>query len=316
MRMWKKICAVMTAGTICAMSLPWTVSAKDYTYGDLTYTVFEGGTVEITDCNESATEVEIPAEIDGMAVTSIGKETFSECTSLTDITIPDSVTSIGWSAFSGCTSLTEITIPDSVTSIAGRTFLGCNSLTQITILDSVTIIGSYAFTGCTSLTEITIPDSMISIEHGAFGSCTSLTEVIIPDSVIGIGWSAFGNCTSLTDVYYSGTEEEWNAIELFTSGNDYLLNATIHFNSTSFEITPSTGDIDGDNTVDANDAYFCLLAYAKMSVGSRSGLTDAQIQAADVNDDGTVDANDAYYILLYYAKKSVGQDVSWAELLG
>ncbi|MGN1402853.1 MAG: dockerin type I domain-containing protein [Ruminococcus sp.] len=82
------------------------------------------------------------------------------------------------------------------------------------------------------------------------------------------------------------------------------------------DLNDFTGDIDGDGVINANDAYFCLLAYAKISVGQDSGLTAAQIQAADVDDDGSITANDAYYILLYYAKKSVGQDVSWAELLG
>jgi len=92
---------------------------------------------------------------------------FSDCTSLTEITIPDSVTSIGSGAFSGCTSLTEITIPAGVTSIGGGMFSGCTSLTKITIPDSVTSIGSGAFSR-TGLTEITIPANVKSIGDYAF----------------------------------------------------------------------------------------------------------------------------------------------------
>ncbi|MBO4661169.1 MAG: leucine-rich repeat domain-containing protein, partial [Bacteroidaceae bacterium] len=63
------------------------------------------------------------------SVTSIGGSAFSNCNSLTSITIPYSVTSIGGSAFSNCNSLTSITIPYSVTSIGGSAFSNCNSLT-------------------------------------------------------------------------------------------------------------------------------------------------------------------------------------------
>ena len=49
-------------------------------------------------------------------------DAFSECTSLTDITIPDSVTEIGSVAFSGCRSLKHIVIPQSVSSIEDGTF--------------------------------------------------------------------------------------------------------------------------------------------------------------------------------------------------
>ncbi|MBR2646726.1 MAG: leucine-rich repeat domain-containing protein [Clostridia bacterium] len=44
----------------------------------------------------------------GNSVTSIGDWSFSNCTSLTSVTIPDSVTSIGDYAFFGCTGLTSI----------------------------------------------------------------------------------------------------------------------------------------------------------------------------------------------------------------
>ena len=110
-------------------------------------------------------------------ITVVRDDAFAYCSSLTSITIPDSVTSIGEWAFYGCSSLTSITIPNGVASIGNYTFWDCSSLTSITIPDSVTSIGSYAFYNCSSLTSVTIPDSVTSIGRYAFSYCSSLTSV-------------------------------------------------------------------------------------------------------------------------------------------
>ena len=222
---------------LCA-ALPLYAAGLD----DLRWTT-TNGEVAITDCDTEATgELVIPDTIDGNPVTSIWTDgagrtdLFAGCTSLTSITIPDSVTRIGVLAFSGCTSLTTIevgagnvnytgfngvlfnkekttlytypagntrssyTIPDSVTSIEPYAFEGCTSLTSITIPDSVTSIERFTFSGCTSLTSITIPDGVTSIGNGAFYRCDSLTSITIPDSVTSIERDAFLNCTSLTGI--------------------------------------------------------------------------------------------------------------------
>ena len=111
--------------------------------------------------------------------TSIGDWAFSGCSSLTSVTIPDSVTRIGDYAFYNCFGLTSITIPDSVISIGERAFEYCRNLTSVTIPDSVTSIGNYAFSS-TGLTSIVIPDSVTSIGDSAFAWCSGLTSVMIP----------------------------------------------------------------------------------------------------------------------------------------
>ena len=186
---------------------------------------------------------------------------FSDCVGLTSITIPNGVTSIGASAFSGCSSLTSVVIPDSVTSIGGSAFDGCNAalyteyeygryvgsgdnlyfvLVEVTdknmssyiIHENTKIIASNTFRSCSYLTSITIPSVMTNVGSVTFRDCTSLTSVVIPDSVTSIGDFAFDACTSLTDIYYTGSEEEWQVIVINNvyGGNDYLLNATIHYN--------------------------------------------------------------------------------------
>ena len=133
-------------------------------------------------------------------VTRISSYAFQECSSLTSITIPNSVVSIGFKAFWGCSGLTSITIPNSVTTIGQSAFQWCYGLTSITISNSMTNIGSFAFSECSSLTSITFPNSVTSIGEDAFYGCRSLTSVTIPNSVTTIGPSAFQNCfmTSVT----------------------------------------------------------------------------------------------------------------------
>ena len=78
------------------------------------------------------------------------------------------VLGINGSSFSGCSSLTSVTIPNSVTSIGDRAFRDCSSLTSVSIGNGVTSIGSNTFSGCSGLTSVTIPNSVTSIGDYAF----------------------------------------------------------------------------------------------------------------------------------------------------
>lgn len=72
------------------------------------------------------------------SVTSIGRESFHDCTGLTSITIPDNVTSIGRKSFEYCTGLTSVTIGGSVTYIDENAFAYCTKLTSITFNGTIT----------------------------------------------------------------------------------------------------------------------------------------------------------------------------------
>ena len=154
----------------------------------------------LTDNGKKYTEIGIPIKINGVTITTIGYRAFYYCSSLTSITIPDSVTSIEQLAFEWCSGLTSITIGNSVKTIAYQAFYNCSGLTSITIPDNVTSIESGAFYGCSGLTSVTIGNSVKTIGNEAFRDCRGLTSITIPNSVTYIGDDVFYNCSGLTNV--------------------------------------------------------------------------------------------------------------------
>ncbi len=146
----------------------------------------------------------IPAEVtnDGKtySVTNIGYNAFSDCDSLTSVSIPNSVTDIYDFAFEKCTSLTSIEIPNSVTTIKEGVFSGCSGLTTVTLPNTLKCISEYMFYGCSSLKSIVIPNSVLWVNESAFEDCASLTSVTIPNSVNHFGNMVFAGCHSLTSV--------------------------------------------------------------------------------------------------------------------
>ena len=153
-------CVVLVIGVWVCLGVVATVRE-----GNCEYTLYFDGTATLIGYVGHDKNLTVPEAINGYMLTSIGMEAFAYCTSLTQVTIPDSVTSIDYGAFSGCTRLTQVTIPDSVTSIGEGAFYFCESLTQVTIPDSVTSIGDSAFSGCTSLTLLIDSSNTYAIQY-------------------------------------------------------------------------------------------------------------------------------------------------------
>lgn len=147
--------------------------------------------------------VRIPSIIEGLPVTVIAYESFSNNKNIESVVIPNSVLTIGYFAFGECTSLNAITIPNSITKIGSYTFNGCMSLTSVILPTGLKTIETGLFQYCSGLTSIKIPNCVTIIEAVAFAGCSSLKSVDIPNSVTVMGTQTFSDCSNLTSIKLS-----------------------------------------------------------------------------------------------------------------
>lgn len=115
------------------------------------------------------------------------------------------VTSIGEYAFRDCTSLTSITIPNSIREIKSFAFYNCSSVNAIVLPSGLKALGAGVFEGCSSIIQMTIPAGISAIEDELFYGCSAMKVVSLPASISAIGENAFTRCTSLLSIYLMAT---------------------------------------------------------------------------------------------------------------
>jgi len=145
---------------------------------DIADSVVSIGEGVFSEC-DSLTNITVP-----QSVTYIGVNAFNSCTNLSSITLStNNITSIRSHTFSGCSKLSSIVIPDGVTSIQSGAFFNCTKLTSITIPGSVTSIGSNVFDGCTSLNDISYSGTSESVISALSGYVPTLVTFNYGDKV-------------------------------------------------------------------------------------------------------------------------------------
>ena len=214
-------------------------------------------TLTITSYNGTETEVTIPATLkigdDDYTVTAIGNSAFHG-KSITKVSFAENcqITTIGESAFSGCSSMTSITLPESITTINRSAFSSCSSLTTLTIPKNVVNLEpDYTFTYCPSLQEIivdeentkfssdggvlyegttlwrypsaksgtkfTIPESITQIKYNAFERCLNLQEITLPSTITDVDHYAFDGSTTLAAINVNVSAGEFSTGGFYSS---------------------------------------------------------------------------------------------------
>lgn len=231
MRKTKKFAAILLSALILSSSfsvLPVSAATvgndttvvsvnSTLTSGNYQYKVLDDNTICISRYIGDETNATIPAKINGLTVTTIGKNAFAQ-TGLGCLNIPASITDIKPNAFkfSGFNKIEVDKNNLNYTSINGvlfskdKTVLLAypkeNSATSYIIPDGVKIIESTAFMGTSNLNSIVIPNGVTTIKENAFYLCSNLKNVSIPTSVKSIGEYAFdfSACTKENYGYYIG----------------------------------------------------------------------------------------------------------------
>ena len=162
---------------------------------------------QIIGCSADTVKLILLAEIEGIPVTRITDNAFSNKSKLTgDLVIPDSVTSIGVYAFNGCKGFNgTLTVGNKVESIGEWAFNWCTGFTgNLTIGNNVNTIKDFTFSGCKGFTgDLTIPDSVTSIGTQAFFECSSFSgKLTIGKAVTDIGSMAFYYCEGFTSLVF------------------------------------------------------------------------------------------------------------------
>ena len=164
--------------------------------------------------------VTIPAEIDDVAVTTIGSQAFQRCKNLIRIDLSGtSIRAIQKRAFYECTALKEVILPDSLEMLgnpeydggwytAGSIFYGCSNMESIRtessnadaifeLPETLKAIGKHTFYGCfKNDVKVVIPESVKEIEPEAFyyksGSVDHITQIVLRSTdVSGYNTEAF-----------------------------------------------------------------------------------------------------------------------------
>nr|WP_024857241.1 leucine-rich repeat domain-containing protein [Ruminococcus albus] len=163
--------------------------------------------IEIYDCTSGTTSVNIPSTIDGLPVTAIARYAF-QCSSITSISIPESVKTIGYYAFSFSSNLQSVTLPSSLEVMEMHAFEYCSSLDTVKFPNKFIEIHDKCFDSTPWLEAQRQQDSLVVVNGALIDATTAKGAVTVPSSVKYVSPSAFAGNNDVTSVVFpTGVKE-------------------------------------------------------------------------------------------------------------
>ena len=160
---------------------------------------------------------------------SIGERAFGDNLALAKLRVPVSLREMGNYAFSGCEALARLELPEGLSALSYGAFSHCEALKTVTVPGSVKELPDNIFYSCEGLETLYLSGGVESIGEYAFYLCYELRELHFPNTLRSIGSCAFDQSEKLSDVYFYGSKDEWNAVQI-DSNNIFLeLFAMKHF---------------------------------------------------------------------------------------
>lgn len=169
----------------------------------------------------------------GDNITSIGKVTFYNCTSLESIHIGASLTNIDDTSFESTSNRKTITVSDKNPELIVSGNCLINEKTKTLLLGtvnsvipsdgSVETIATRAFYTLATVGKLEIPQGVKYILGQAFMSCKGLTEIHLPVSLEAIAVWSFASLSNSVKIVYAGTEEAWERMIEASDADGYIM---------------------------------------------------------------------------------------------
>jgi hypothetical protein len=151
----------------------------------LTYSLNAGNTsYKVTSDSCTTGAVVIPSTNNGLPVTIIDSSAFHTCTTITSVSIPNTVTRIGTYAFLNCSNLTEVTIGSGISTIESFVFANCTALTRVIFLGKSPTIETGNFNNTNANLKIYRKKNFVTGWSSTFGG---KPVVLLNDNVIKSG---------------------------------------------------------------------------------------------------------------------------------